>query len=90
MLGIGKEKKGLVLRNLYAVSKEVVEYSLTFKPSAAKELEAVADAATLARLVERIQSLASLPRPSGSKKTGCKDKPVPYSSRQLSDNLLYL
>jgi mRNA interferase RelE/StbE len=46
----------------------VAEYRLTIKPSAAKELKAVSDAVTLARLIERINSLASLPRPSGSEK----------------------
>ncbi|MFN9644194.1 MAG: type II toxin-antitoxin system RelE family toxin [Cyanobacteriota bacterium] len=46
----------------------MVEYILTIKPSAAKELKVVADAATLDRLIERIKSLATLPRLSGSEK----------------------
>jgi mRNA interferase RelE/StbE len=46
----------------------VVEYSLTIKPSATKELEEIADIVTLDRLIEKIKSLSSLPRPPGSEK----------------------
>ncbi|MFN9530773.1 MAG: type II toxin-antitoxin system RelE family toxin [Cyanobacteriota bacterium] len=50
----------------------MVEYSLAIKPSAAKKLKAVAGAGTLARLIERIKSLDSLPRPSGSEKLAAR------------------
>lgn len=43
-------------------------YSLTIKPSAAKELEAISDRSTLSRLIEKIGSLASEPRPAGAEK----------------------
>ena len=43
-------------------------YSLTIKSSAAKELQGVSDKATLSRLIEKIKSLATQPRPSGSEK----------------------
>jgi mRNA interferase RelE/StbE len=44
----------------------VAGYSLSIKPSAAKELLAISDKATLTRLIEKIKSLATQPRPSGS------------------------
>jgi mRNA interferase RelE/StbE len=65
----------------------VVEYSLTIKPSAAKELKVVADTATLARLIERIKSLASLPRPSGSEKLAGRRNL--YRIRQGSYRVIY-
>ena len=65
----------------------MVEYSLTIKPSAAKELKAVADAATLARLIERIKSLASLPRASGSEKLAGRRNL--YRIRQGSYRVIY-
>ena len=43
-------------------------YSLTIKSSASKELQGVSDKPTLSRLVEKIKSLATQPRPSGSEK----------------------
>ena len=46
----------------------MAEYSLTIKSSAAKEIQAVSDKATLSRLVDKIKSLATQPRPSGSEK----------------------
>jgi mRNA interferase RelE/StbE len=65
----------------------VAEYRLTIKPSAVKELKAVSDAVTLARLIEKINSLASLPRPSGSEKlAGRKNL---YRIRQGSYRLIY-
>lgn len=65
----------------------MVEYSLTIKPSAAKELKAVADAATLARLIERIKSLVSKPRPSGSEKLAGRINL--YRIRQGSYRVIY-
>ncbi len=65
----------------------MAEYRLTIKPSAVKELKAVSDAVTLARLIEKINSLASLPRPSGSEKlAGRKNL---YRIRQGSYRLIY-
>jgi len=46
----------------------VVDYSLSIKPSAAKELQSISDKATLTRLIEKVKSLATQPRPSGSEK----------------------
>jgi mRNA interferase RelE/StbE len=43
----------------------VVAYSLKIKSSAVKELQGVSDKATLSRLIEKIKSLATQPRPSG-------------------------
>ena len=65
----------------------MVEYSLTIKPSAAKELKAIADSATLARLVKKIKSLASLPRPSGSEKLAGRSGL--YRIRQGSYRVIY-
>lgn len=65
----------------------MAEYRLTIKPSAVKELKAMSDAITLARLIEKINSLASLPRPSGSEKlAGRKNL---YRIRQGSYRLIY-
>ncbi|MFN9546786.1 MAG: type II toxin-antitoxin system RelE family toxin [Cyanobacteriota bacterium] len=65
----------------------MVEYSLTIKPSAVKELKAVDDSATLARLIERIKSLASKPRPSGSEKLAGRINL--YRIRQGSFRVIY-
>jgi mRNA interferase RelE/StbE len=40
-------------------------YSLSIKPSAAKELQAISDMATITRLIDKIKSLATQPRPPG-------------------------
>jgi mRNA interferase RelE/StbE len=65
----------------------VAEYRLTIKPSAAKELKAVSDAVTLARFIERINSLASLPRPTGSEKLAGRTNL--YRIRQGSYRVVY-
>ena len=65
----------------------MVEYSLTIKPSAAKDLKAVADAAILSRLIERIKFLAFLPRPSGSEKLAGRINP--YHIRQGSYRVIH-
>lgn len=41
-------------------------YSLTIKSSATKELQEVSDKKMLTRLLEKIKSLATQPRPAGS------------------------
>ena len=65
----------------------MVVYSLTIKPSAAEELKAISDAATLTRLLDKIKSLATLPRPSGSEKlTGRSNL---YRVRQGSHRVIY-
>jgi mRNA interferase RelE/StbE len=46
----------------------VAEYRLLIKPSAAKEIEAVATKRDRQRIVSRIGSLAAEPRPLGSEK----------------------
>jgi mRNA interferase RelE/StbE len=52
----------------------VAEYFIAIKPSAAKELDALS-AGVLNRVVNRIDSLASSPRPAGCKKLkGYKDQ----------------
>ncbi len=51
----------------------MVRYSLDIKPSARKELESLSDN-LIARIVPKIDSLATDPRPSGTKKLrGYKD-----------------
>jgi mRNA interferase RelE/StbE len=65
----------------------VAEYRLTIKPSAAKELKEISDSVTLARLIERINSLASLPRPSGSEKLAGRINL--YRIRQGSFRVIY-
>ncbi len=44
----------------------MADYSLSIKPSAAEELQSISDKATLTRLIEKVKSLATQPRPSGS------------------------
>jgi len=66
----------------------VAEYRLLIKPSAAKELEAVGTKADRRRIVGRIQTLASNPRPSASEKlAGYADR---YRVRQGSYRIVYL
>ncbi|MCP9823988.1 type II toxin-antitoxin system RelE/ParE family toxin [Synechococcus sp. EJ6-Ellesmere] len=43
-------------------------YNLSIKRSASKELQAVSDKETLTRLIEKIKSLATEPRPQGAEK----------------------
>ena len=62
-------------------------YRLTIKPSAAKELQAITDKATLSRLIERIKSLSAQPRPSGSEKLA--GRPNLYRVRQGNDRVIY-
>jgi mRNA interferase RelE/StbE len=46
----------------------VAVYTLSIKPSAAKDLQSISDKVTLTRLIEKVKSLATQPRPSGSEK----------------------
>ncbi len=63
-------------------------YSLSIKPSAGKELEAVGAKADRQRIVARIQGLASNPRPRGSEKlAGYSDR---YRVRQGNYRVVYL
>ncbi len=62
-------------------------YSLTIKLSAAKELQDVSDKGTLSRLIERIQSLATQPRPSVAEKLA--GRPNLYRVRQGNYRVIY-
>ncbi|MCP9850759.1 type II toxin-antitoxin system RelE/ParE family toxin [Cyanobium sp. Morenito 9A2] len=65
----------------------MAEYSLSIKPSAAKELQVISDKATLARLIEKIKSLATQPRPSGSEKLAGRQSL--YRVRQGNYRVIY-
>ena len=65
----------------------MAEYSLSIKPSAAKELQAASDKTTLTRLIEKIKSLAAQPRPSGSEKIA--GRPNLYRVRQGNYRVIY-
>jgi mRNA interferase RelE/StbE len=65
----------------------VAAYSLTIKSSAAKELQGVADKATLSRLIEKIKSLATQPRPLGAEKLAVR--PNLYRVRQGNYRVIY-
>ena len=62
-------------------------YSLTIKSSAAKELQGVSDNATLSRLIEKINSLATQPRPSGVEKLAGRSNL--YRVRQGNYRVIY-
>jgi len=64
----------------------VARYSVRFKKSAVKELEAVATKADRLRIVKRIQSLAENPRPNGSQKLSGFER---YRIRQGRFRILY-
>lgn len=63
----------------------MARYSLLIKPSAAKEIEAVPKIDRL-RIIERIHSLSSDPRPPGHEKLAGDDK---YRIRQGDYRILY-
>jgi len=65
----------------------VADYSLSIKPSAANELQAISDKATLTRLIEKIKSLATQPRPSGTEKLA--GRPNLYRVRQGNYRVIY-
>lgn len=63
-------------------------YSVSIKPSAGKELEAIGAKTDRQRIVARIQGLASDPRPRGSEKlAGFSDR---YRVRQGDYRVIYL
>ena len=62
-------------------------YSLTIKSSAAKEIQRVLDKETLPRLIEKIKSLATQPRPSGSEKLAGRSNI--YRIRQGNYRVIY-
>ncbi len=62
-------------------------YSLSIKPSAAKELQSISDKVTLTRLIEKVKSLATQPRPSGSEKLA--GRPNLYRVRQGNYRVIY-
>ena len=65
----------------------MASYSVCIKTSAAKELEAVEPRAVRARIVSRIQSLNSAPRPPGSQKlAGSEER---YRIRQGAYRIVY-
>lgn len=65
----------------------MADYRLSIKASAGKELEAITDKPTLTRLVEKIKSLATQPRPSGSEKLA--GRPNLYRVRQGNYRVIY-
>lgn len=65
----------------------MADYSLSIKQSAAKELQEISDKATLTRLIEKIKSLATQPRPSGSEKLA--GRPNFYRVRQGNYRVIY-
>lgn len=65
----------------------MADYSLSIKASAAKELEAIHEKATLSRLIEKIESLATQPRPLGSEKLA--GRPNLYRVRQGNYRVIY-
>ena len=65
----------------------MADYSLSIKPSAAKELQSISDKVTLTRLIENVKSLATQPRPSGSEKLA--GRPNLYRVRQGNYRVIY-
>ena len=65
----------------------MADYSLSIKPSAAKELQSISDKVTLTRLIEKVKSLATQPRPSGSEKLA--GRPNLYRVRQGNYRVIY-
>ena len=62
-------------------------YSLTIKPSAAKELQDVSDKSILSRLIEKIKSLAIQARSSGAEKLAGRS--TLYRVRQGNYRFIY-
>jgi mRNA interferase RelE/StbE len=65
----------------------VAVYSLSIKPSAAKEIQSTSDKATLMRLIEKVKSLATQPRPLGSEKLA--GRPNLYRVRKGNYRVIY-
>ena len=64
----------------------MADYSLSIKPSAAKELQSISDKETLTRLIGKVKSLATQPHPSGSEKLA--GRPNLYRVRQGNDRVI--
>lgn len=64
----------------------MASYKLFIKRSAAKELESISSKKDRRRIVERIQALATDPRPPGSRKLSGRDR---YRLRQGVYRILY-
>jgi mRNA interferase RelE/StbE len=64
----------------------VAKYSIRIKKTARKELEAINTKADRLRIVKRIQSLASDPRPIGARKLSGRER---YRIRQGRYRILY-
>ncbi|MGI9260978.1 MAG: type II toxin-antitoxin system RelE family toxin, partial [Woeseiaceae bacterium] len=64
----------------------MAKYSLRIKKSARKELESIATKADKRRVIGRIQSLASNPRPRGAVKLSGRER---YRVRQGRYRILY-
>ena len=62
-------------------------YSLSIKPSAAKEIQSISDKATLMRLIEKVKSLGTQPRPLGSEKLA--GRPNLYRVRKGNYRVIY-
>ena len=60
--------QALASKSLSQAKEIVADYGLSIKSSAAQELRSISDMATLTRLIEKVNSLATEPRPSGSEK----------------------
>ncbi len=64
----------------------MARYSLRFKKSAVKDLEAVSSKADRRRIIKRIESLADNPRPPGAQKLSGQER---YRVRQARYRILY-
>ena len=64
----------------------MAKYRVFIKPSAVKEIEAIAQKKTRQQIVRRIRSLAEDPRPPGSKKLSGRDR---YRIRQGAYRIVY-
>jgi mRNA interferase RelE/StbE len=64
----------------------VAKYNIRIKKSALKELEAVGTKADRRRIIKRIESLATDPRPAGSTRLSRLDR---YRNRQGRYRILY-
>lgn len=65
----------------------MADYSLSIKPSAAKELLSISGKTKLTRLIQMVKSLAAQPRPSGSEMLA--GRPNLYRDRQGNDRVIY-
>ena len=65
----------------------MADYRLSIKPSAAKELQSISDKASHTRWIEKINLLATQPRPSGSEKLA--GRPNLYRVRQGNYRVIY-